>query len=108
MIALTGSLVVLLGIIMIPYPGPGWLVVFLGLGILATEFVWAKALLAKLRMYYEIWRSWLARQNIFYKALFWLLTCVVVIATVWLLNGFGLINAWFGLGMPWLQAPYLY
>ncbi|HVE95418.1 MAG TPA: PGPGW domain-containing protein [Pseudonocardiaceae bacterium] len=28
---------------MIPYPGPGWLVVFAGLIILGTEFAWPSA-----------------------------------------------------------------
>ena len=46
-IALTiaGFLVVLIGLILIPLPGPGWLIVFLGLGILAREYVWAERLL---------------------------------------------------------------
>ena len=26
-------------------PGPGWLFIFLGLGVLATEYVWAERLL---------------------------------------------------------------
>ena len=44
-ITIAGFLVVLLGLIMIPLPGPGWLIVFLGLGILAREYVWAERLL---------------------------------------------------------------
>jgi uncharacterized protein (TIGR02611 family) len=37
-----GFLVLILGIIAIPAPGPGWLIVALGLGILAQDFVWAE------------------------------------------------------------------
>ncbi|GAA4684263.1 TIGR02611 family protein [Frondihabitans cladoniiphilus] len=37
-IGVFGFLVIIVGIIMIPLPGPGWLVVFLGLAILGTEF----------------------------------------------------------------------
>jgi uncharacterized protein (TIGR02611 family) len=33
-----GVAVVVAGVILIPLPGPGWLVVFLGLAILGTEF----------------------------------------------------------------------
>jgi len=33
-----GVAVVIVGIILIPLPGPGWLIVFLGLTILGTEF----------------------------------------------------------------------
>ena len=39
----------LVGILAIPYPGPGWAIVFVGLGILATEFEWARQLLAYAR-----------------------------------------------------------
>ena len=34
-----------LGVIMILTPGPGWLAIILGLGLLAAEFVWARRLL---------------------------------------------------------------
>jgi uncharacterized protein (TIGR02611 family) len=30
---------------LVPLPGPGWLIVFAGLAILATEYVWAQRLL---------------------------------------------------------------
>ena len=41
--------VLLLGVVMLVAPGPGVLVIALGLGILATEFAWARGLLKKLR-----------------------------------------------------------
>ena len=37
-----GFSVFILGIVLIPAPGPGWLVVAVGLGILAQDFVWAE------------------------------------------------------------------
>ena len=37
-VGLMGGLVVVVGVILIPLPGPGWLVVFVGLAILGTEF----------------------------------------------------------------------
>lgn len=37
-----GFLVVVIGLILVPLPGPGWLVVFAGLAILSIEFVWAQ------------------------------------------------------------------
>ena len=46
-IAVAGGLLVVVGIALLVLPGPGWLVIFLGLGILATEFVWAERLLNK-------------------------------------------------------------
>ena len=44
-VAVIGAAVVVGGIILIPLPGPGWLIVFGGLAILATEFEWAGRLL---------------------------------------------------------------
>jgi uncharacterized protein (TIGR02611 family) len=46
-IAVVGGFLVVAGIALLVLPGPGWLVIFLGLGILATEFVWAERLLNK-------------------------------------------------------------
>lgn len=42
---LVGLAVVVAGIIMLPLPGPGWLVIFGGMAIWATEFVWAQLVL---------------------------------------------------------------
>ena len=32
-------------------PGPGWLVIFLGLTLLAAEFVWAKRLMDRMKQH---------------------------------------------------------
>jgi uncharacterized protein (TIGR02611 family) len=40
-----GLAVVGLGVVLLPLPGPGWVVIFLGMGIWATEFVWAQLVL---------------------------------------------------------------
>ncbi|WP_299541059.1 TIGR02611 family protein [uncultured Streptomyces sp.] len=40
-----GLAVVVAGIFMLPLPGPGWLVIFGGMAIWATEFVWAQLVL---------------------------------------------------------------
>ena len=37
------------GALMLITPGPGWLAIFLGLGLLAAEFVWARRLLGQLK-----------------------------------------------------------
>ncbi|HXZ13194.1 MAG TPA: PGPGW domain-containing protein [Candidatus Sulfotelmatobacter sp.] len=42
---LFGFALVILGAVMIITPGPGWLTIVFGLGVLAAEFVWAKRLL---------------------------------------------------------------
>jgi uncharacterized protein (TIGR02611 family) len=48
-IAIVGFTLIALGVVMIVTPGPGWLVIFLGLSALAAEFVWARRLLARLK-----------------------------------------------------------
>lgn len=42
---LIGLTVVVIGVIMLPLPGPGWFVIFAGMAIWATEFVWAQLVL---------------------------------------------------------------
>ncbi|MFB7656524.1 MULTISPECIES: TIGR02611 family protein [unclassified Streptomyces] len=42
---IVGLAVVVAGIIMLPLPGPGWVVIFGGMAIWATEFVWAQLVL---------------------------------------------------------------
>ena len=48
-IAIIGFTILIIGISMILLPGPAIIVIPIGLAILATEFVWAKLLLRKLR-----------------------------------------------------------
>ena len=52
-VGVIGTTVVIIGIIMIFTPGPAIVVIPLGLGILATEFVWARDLLHKVKTYIE-------------------------------------------------------
>lgn len=42
---LLGLAVVITGVIMLPLPGPGWLVIFAGIGLWSTEFAWAQKVL---------------------------------------------------------------
>jgi uncharacterized protein (TIGR02611 family) len=105
-IGILGTLVLALGIVAIPYPGPGWLIVFAGLGILATEFTWAGRLLRFVRRHYDRWMAWVSRQNIVVKLLLALLTGAVVLATLWLLGACYLCAELVGLGhWTWLQSP---
>jgi uncharacterized protein (TIGR02611 family) len=39
----------LVGLVMIVTPGPGWLVIFFGLGLLAAEFMWARRLMDRMK-----------------------------------------------------------
>jgi len=44
-----GSIILLAGVAMLVFPGPGWAAIVLGLLILATEFRWAEILLEPLQ-----------------------------------------------------------
>jgi uncharacterized protein (TIGR02611 family) len=44
-----GSVILLAGVAMLVFPGPGWAAIVLGLLILATEFHWAEILLEPLQ-----------------------------------------------------------
>ncbi len=48
-IAIVGTIVLLIGVIMLVGPGPGMIVLLAGLAILATEFVWAARLLRSVK-----------------------------------------------------------
>ena len=44
-----GFTLLLIGVVMLVTPGPGWVVIFLGLGLLAAEFVWARRLMDRIK-----------------------------------------------------------
>jgi tellurite resistance protein TerC len=46
---LFGFTLLAIGLVMILTPGPGWLSIMVGLGILAAEYVWARRLLDKMK-----------------------------------------------------------
>lgn len=106
-IAVAGGSVLLVGIIAIPYPGPGWLIVFTGLAILATEFPWARRVLDFAKYRYDLWRAWLRRQSTMVRIAVLAATGLVVLATLWLLNVFGLLAGLLHLSAPWLYSPFV-
>jgi uncharacterized protein (TIGR02611 family) len=48
-VAVVGFTVLAIGLVMIVLPGPAFIVIPIALGILATEFVWAKNLINKVK-----------------------------------------------------------
>jgi uncharacterized protein (TIGR02611 family) len=73
-----GTVVTVAGLVMVPFPGPGWLVVFVGVGILASEFDWAKRLLAFGKAKLKAWNDWLRPKALWFKALVGLATLALV------------------------------
>jgi uncharacterized protein (TIGR02611 family) len=83
-IAIIGGIIVATGIVLIPFPGPGWLIVLGGLAVWAIEFAWAQRLLSFTRAQLERWWHWLGRQHIIVRILAGLIGLVFVGTVVWL------------------------
>ncbi|MGC5039215.1 MULTISPECIES: TIGR02611 family protein [unclassified Streptomyces] len=91
-----GLAVVVAGIIMLPLPGPGWVVIFGGMAIWATEFVWAQLVLrwTKRKVTEAAQRALdpkVRRRNIILTSLGLVIVAVLVGVYVWK----------FGIVMPW-------
>lgn len=101
-VGIVGGVVTIAGLIMVPAPGPGWLVVFFGLVILASEFEFAQRLLHFARRQVGRWNDWVMNQPVWVRG-------VVVLATVMLVGLlFWAYFAWQGvptLVPDWIEAP---
>ncbi|AKU18956.1 hypothetical protein VV02_15000 [Luteipulveratus mongoliensis] len=82
-VALVGLAIVAVGIAAIPLPGPGWLIVFLGLGVWASEFDWAARLLEWVKGKVSAWTKWLGHQAWWVKGLVGIGTLLLLLAIVW-------------------------
>jgi uncharacterized protein (TIGR02611 family) len=104
-VGVVGLTVLGAGIVAIPYPGPGWAIVFVGLAILATEFEWARHALRFARERYDRVMAWFKRQGLWVKALGVVFTVAVVVGTLWLLGALAFAAKLVGLDWPWLKSP---
>jgi uncharacterized protein (TIGR02611 family) len=68
-VGIVGGLIVALGLVTIPLPGPGWLTVIAGLFVLATEFTWAERVLDFTKRHVKRWTDWVGRQALWVKGL---------------------------------------
>jgi uncharacterized protein (TIGR02611 family) len=82
-VGIVGGLVVAIGIILIPFPGPGWAIVILGLAILAVEFHWARGVLAFTKRHVQSWTHWIGRQSLPLRALIGVVGMLFISAVVW-------------------------
>jgi uncharacterized protein (TIGR02611 family) len=82
-VGVIGGVVTVAGLIMVPAPGPGWLVVFFGLLILASEFEFAQGLLDFAKREVGRWNSWVMAQAVWVRGLVALGTLVVVWILLW-------------------------
>lgn len=104
-VAVIGLAVLTVGVVTIPYPGPGWAVVFAGLGILATEFAWARRLLRWARRRYDLVMAWFWRQGRWVQVLGAAFTVAVVLATMWVLGVLAWAVSLFGIEWRWVRSP---
>ena len=84
-IGVLGGAIVVGGLALVPLPGPGWLIVFLGLALLATEFEWAARVERFARDRVRAWTQWLGRQSILVRILVGLLTFAFVAGVLYAL-----------------------
>lgn len=77
-VGIVGVLIVAAGIVAIPLPGPGWLIVLAGLFVLATEFSAAERLLEFTRRHVMAWSAWVARQSVWLRVVLGLATAAFV------------------------------
>jgi uncharacterized protein (TIGR02611 family) len=77
-VGVVGGLIVAVGLVTIPLPGPGWLTVLAGLFILATEFTWAERLLEYTRKHVKRWTDWVAAQPVWVRLLIGVATAAFV------------------------------
>ncbi|AGB23029.1 TIGR02611 family protein [Mycobacterium sp. JS623] len=104
-VAVIGLAVLGVGILAIPYPGPGWAIVFVGLAILATEFDSARRLLAYTRERYDKVMAWFKSQGLWVQVLGAAFTAAVVLGTLWLLGALGWAAGLVGVEAKWLKSP---
>lgn len=104
-VGVVGLAVLAVGIVAIPYPGPGWAIVFIGLAILATEFTWARHALTWTRERYDRVMEWFKGQGLWVQALGAIFTAAVVFGTLWLLGALAWSAALVGIEWPWLRSP---
>jgi uncharacterized protein (TIGR02611 family) len=84
-VGLIGLAVTVGGLLLVPLPGPGWLIVFVGLAILASEFTWAQHLLEFGRVQLRGWTLWLKRQQLWVRALVGVITGAFVAGALYVI-----------------------
>lgn len=93
-VGVVGVGVVALGIVLLPAPGPGWLIIFAGLGVLASEFEWAQRVLEFAKRHVRRWTSWVGKQSWWVKGLVGLGTLLVVLLAFYLLFWISGVPTW--------------
>lgn len=85
-VGIAGFFVVAIGVVLVPTPAPeGWLIVFGGIALLATEFTFAQKLLTKAKGVYASWQTWFQRQSKMVRAILGTLSALLTVALIGLI-----------------------
>jgi uncharacterized protein (TIGR02611 family) len=81
-IVLLGLVIIAVGIVLLPLPGPGWLIIFGGLALWSLEFTWAARLRHFAMREVSKWTAWVGRQRWWVRVLVGVALFIVVAAIV--------------------------
>lgn len=106
-VAVLGTLMILAGLVMIPLPTPGfgWVTLFLGLGVLSTEFEWAHRVTHLVRRGYDGVLHWFQRRSLASKMAMASGVIAVVLVGSWASGILGMTGQWVSVDASWLQGP---
>ena len=82
LVTVVGFGIIIVGLLLLPLPGPGWVIIFLGLGLLATEYEWSRRLLEYARRQLSRWVDWVKAQPVYIRALLGLAGVAIIAAAV--------------------------
>jgi uncharacterized protein (TIGR02611 family) len=84
LVGTVGAIIVVIGLLLIPLPGPGWALVFVGVAVWATEFEWAYRLLQFGRRVLARWTNWVKDQSLTVRLLLGLVGLLVLAGLAYL------------------------
>ena len=84
-IGVVGLIIVVSGLLLVPLPGPGWIIVFAGLALWGSEFEWAQRLLDWVKTKVREWNDWVRARPLWVQGLAALATFAAILAIFWLL-----------------------
>ena len=104
-----GTLMILCGAVMVPLPTPGfgWILIFLGLAVLSSEFVWAQRLSHWVRRGYDWVRHHYNRLSLPAKIGAIVALVILLLVILWLFGMFGTAASWVGIERDWLRGPIM-
>lgn len=106
-VGFVGTVMILCGAVLVPMPTPGfgWILIFLGLGVLSTEFTWAKAITHWLHRALDYAKAWWGRRSPAAKIALVAALVVLIVLFLWLAGMLGTVGSWVGWHSEWLSGP---